>query len=136
MPILEAAEASRSPWHEREAVLGEQVRESVELLLRELNKAQRVKPDLLDCVRSDPRGGELSERRMLEALYQAAVRIIMRLVILFFAEARDLLPRSIPFYHVNYGLEGLYEQLGHAGLSEGSKEHESAWTRCAPLTCS
>ena len=69
---------------------------------------------------------------MLEALYQAAVRIIMRLVIIFFAEARDLLPRSIPLYHASYGLEGLYEELRRATQSEGDKEleeHESAWAR-------
>ena len=40
-PLLEAAEASRSCQGELSAVLGEQVRETVELLFRELNKARR-----------------------------------------------------------------------------------------------
>ncbi len=135
-PLLAAAEASRSRQGELSAVLGEQVRESVELLLRELNRALREQPELLKVVRHNPQGGELSQRRMLEALYQASVRIIMRLVIVFFAEARDMLPRSLPLYQSSYGLEGLYEQLRRAAQSEGRKEledRESAWVRLLGL---
>ena len=135
-PLLSAAESSRSRQGELSAVLGEQVRESVELLLHELDRALREKPELLEVVRNNPQGGELSQRRMLEALYQSSVRIIMRLVIVFFAEARDMLPRSLPLYQSSYGIEGLYEQLRRAAQSEGRKEleeRESAWVRLLGL---
>ncbi len=108
----------------------------MELLLHELNRALRQNPELLAMVLHNPQGGELSQRRMLEALYQASVRVIMRLVIVFFAEARDMLPRSLPLYHSSYGLEGLYEQLRRAAQSEGRKEleeRESAWVRLLSL---
>src|SRR5579884_3752576 len=128
-PLLEAAEASRSR-------LGEQVRESIELLLNELNQAVQAKPELLERVRLSPRSGALSQKRLMEALYQAAVRIIMRLVIILFSEARDLLPRSLATYHVSYGLEGLYEQLRSAVRDEGRlalDERENAWPRLLSL---
>ncbi|GLV59817.1 hypothetical protein KDH_66410 [Dictyobacter sp. S3.2.2.5] len=135
-PLLDAAEASRSRQGELSTVLGEQVREAVELLLNELNRAAQEHGDILKDVRLAPSGEELPQRRLLEALYQAAVRIIMRLVIIFFAEARDLLPRSLPMYHDAYGLEGLYEQLNRAVQYEGRKtleERESAWARLLSL---
>ena len=111
LPLFDAAEASRTRQGELSSVLGEQVRQAVETLLNEVNQAVRGNPALLEKVRFSPQGGELSERRVLEALYQAATRIIMRLVIVLFAEARDLLPRSLATYSTSYGLEGLYEQL-------------------------
>ena len=101
-----------------------------------MNRAVRERPELLDSVRRSPQGGELPQRRVLEALYQAAVRIIMRLVIIFFAEARDMLPRSLAIYHTSYGLEGLYEQLRRAAQYEGRnalEDRESAWARLLGL---
>ena len=135
-PLLDAAEASRTRQGELSSVLGEQVRQAVETLLNEVNQAVRGNPVLLDKVRFSPQGAELSERRVLEALYQAATRIIMRLVIMLFAEARDLLPRSLATYSTSYGLEGLYEQLRRAAQHEGRnalEEHQSAWVRLLSL---
>jgi hypothetical protein len=135
-PLLEAAEASRTRQGELSTVLGEQVREAVELLLNEINQAVRSDPALLEQVRQSPRGLALSEKCVLEALYQAAVRVIMRLVIILFAEARDMLPRSLATYYDSYGLEGLYEQLRRAEQSEGRaalEERSSAWTRLLSL---
>ena len=135
-PLLDAAEASRTRQGELSSVLGEQVRQAVETLLNEVNQAVRGNPVLLDKVRFSPQGAELSERRVLEALYQAATRIIMRLVIVLFAEARDLLPRSLATYSTSYGLEGLYEQLRRAAQHEGRnalEERQSAWARLLSL---
>ncbi len=135
-PLLEAAEASRTRQGELSLVLGEQVREAVEMLLNEVNAAVRENPALLDIVRMTPRGTTLSEKRVLEALYQATVRIIMRLVIILFAEARDMLPRSLALYANSYGLEGLYEQLRRAAQYEGRnalEEQHSAWIRLLSL---
>ena len=135
-PLLEAAEASRTRQGELSSVLGEQVRQAVETLLNEVNQAVRGNPALLDRVRFSPQGAALSQRRLLEALYQAATRIIMRLVIVLFAEARDLLPRSLATYSTSYGLEGLYEQLRRAAQHEGRnalEERQSAWFRLLSL---
>ena len=135
-PLLEAAEASRTRQGELSSVLGEQVRQAVETLLNEVNQAVRGNPVLLDKVRHSPHGAELPQRRVLEAFYQAATRIIMRLVIVLFAEARDLLPRSLATYSTSYGLEGLYEQLRRAAQHEGRnalEERQSAWMRLLSL---
>lgn len=135
-PLLDAAEASRTRQGELSSVLGEQVRQAVETLLNEVNQAVRGNPVLLDKVRFSPQGAELPERRVLEALYQAATRIIMRLVIVLFSEARDLLPRSLATYSTSYGLEGLYEQLRRASQHEGRnalEERQSAWVRLLSL---
>jgi len=135
-PLLEAAEASRTRQGELSSVLGEQVRQAVETLLNEVNQAVRGNPALLDTVRFSPHGAELPQRRVLEAFYQAATRIIMRLVIVLFAEARDLLPRSLATYSTSYGLEGLYEQLRRAAQHEGRnalEERQSAWVRLLSL---
>jgi Eco57I restriction-modification methylase len=135
-PLLAAAEASRTRQGDLSTVLGEQVREAVELLLNAMNQAVQKRPALLEMVRRMPSGDMLSERRLLDALYQAAVRVIMRLVIILFAEARDMLPRSMAMYTGSYGLEGLYEQLRQAEQYEGRgalEERESAWARLLSL---
>jgi len=135
-PLLEAAEASRTRQGDLSTVLGEQVREAIEILLNEVNQAVRGNPALLDTVRLTPQGGSLPQRRVLEALYQAATRIVMRLVIILFAEARDLLPRSLATYSTSYGLEGLYEQLRWAAQHEGRsalEDRQSAWVRLLSL---
>jgi hypothetical protein len=146
-PLLQAAEESRTRQGDLSLVLGERVRQSVEMLLNEVNNAVRSNPALLDIVRVSPQGIPLSQRRVLEALYQAAVRIILRMVIIFFAEARDMLPRSLTFhqdddqlrlapYPLSYSLENLYEQLRRAEQSEGPRalaEQYGAWSRLLSL---
>ena len=44
-------------------------------------------------------------------IYRAACRVAMRLVVILFAESRELLPRDNALYHESYGLNGLLEQL-------------------------
>jgi hypothetical protein len=78
----------------------------------------------------------LSESAVLNAVYQAATRIVMRLVVLLFAEARDLLPRSIEAYHHSYGVEGLFHLLSEAARHEGKDaltERRAAWSRLLSL---
>jgi hypothetical protein len=145
-PLLDATEASRTRQGELSTVLGEQVRQSVEMLLNDiqpiihahdkLDEHGQVQNALLAQVRVSPRGTVLTERRMLDALYQATVRIIMRMVIVLFAEARDMLPLSIGPYALSYSLDGLYEQLQRAEQHNGRsalEEQHSAWTRMLSL---
>ena len=132
-----AIEASRTRQGELASVLGEQVRESIEILLAPLDAALRRDPTLFDRVRKDPTTGQLlSEADVLRGFYQAATRIVMRLVVVLFAEARDLLPQSSVVYHSSYGVEGLFHQLSEASRHEGDavlEDHRSAWPRIVTL---
>ncbi|WP_428299073.1 Eco57I restriction-modification methylase domain-containing protein, partial [Hyphomicrobium sp.] len=72
-------------------------------------------------------------------IYRAATRVVMRMVVVLFAEARDdLLPRSNPVYHLSYGLQGLREALQQAGagtrdgLARLAHRH-AAWPRVLAL---
>ena len=119
-PLLAAIAASRKGQAELSAALGERVRQAVELLIREHAQAleslgPNVKP-------SD--------------IYHAATRVVMRMVVTLFAEARDLLPRDNPIYHGSYGLDGLREALDRSGGGAGSdrlRHQFSAWPRILAL---
>lgn len=135
-PLLASVEASRSRQGELSTVLGEQVRQAVERLLSEVDRAVRRNPGLLDMVRKTPEGREIPQKRMLEALYQAGTRIVMRLVVILYAEARGLLPRTLDSYNASYGLEGLFEHLRRAMAHEGFQalaERHAAWPRLLSL---
>ncbi|MCY3019546.1 MAG: hypothetical protein NTW87_11030, partial [Planctomycetota bacterium] len=137
-PLLQAVEASRSKQGDLASVLGEQVREAVEKLLDPVDRTLRKHADFLDPLRKAPDGSELPQREVLAALYQAASRVVMRMVVAFFAEARGLLPRSLEGYNASYGLEGLFEQLQHARNAEGflaldEPMRTSAWPRVLAL---
>ena len=57
----------------------------------------------------------------------------MRLVVILFAEARDLLPRDNAFYHESYGLNGLFEQLELAQSRGSLATTYGAWPRILAL---
>ena len=67
-------------------------------------------------------------------IYRAACRVAMRLVVILFAESRDLLPRDNPLYHQSYGLHGLLERLERAAARGGSLAGSfGAWPRILAL---
>ena len=120
--LLQAILDSRKGQAELSAVLGERVREAVELLVQ-------AHGDVLkrDCADVDP-----------PDIYRAAVRIVMRLVVVLFAESREkLLPRDNALYHGAYGLTGLREELDKvAGARRLAAEaiaraHGRASSRCS-----
>lgn len=120
-PLLDVIEASHRGQADVSAELGERVRRAVELLIDDLtpvlsNLDGRVKP---------------------QDVYRAATRIVMRMVVILFAEARDLLPRDIAAYHDSYGINGLREMLERAGGGEGEDRLRgrppSAWPRLLSL---
>jgi len=118
--LLDAIEASRKGQAELSSVLGENVRLAVERLIREHGSAlegldQGVEPN---------------------HIYLAATRIIMRMVVILFSEARDLLPRDNPVYHGSYGLQGLREELDRIGGGSGAerlRHRFGAWPRILGL---
>jgi hypothetical protein len=82
--------------------LGRQVRRAVEMFVTALDRADRE-----------------SSRALLDGLtgehiYEAALTLMMRLVFLFFAEERDLLPITNPVYRENYAVSTLHDQLREA----------------------
>jgi hypothetical protein len=122
-PLVAAVLASRRGQAELSAALGERVRLAVETLIRESAPA-------LAAVDGDG-PGKVSRRD----LYIAATRLVMRCVVVLFAEARDLLPRDNAIYHQSYGLQGLREQLLRqaGGRPERLRHGHSAWPRLLAL---
>jgi len=121
-PLLRAIQESRRGQAELSAALGERVRLAVELLIQE--HGPRLE-QLLAASRSSPRD-----------IYIAASRIVMRMVVVLFAEARDLLPRDNPLYHGSYGLQGLRELLERAGggaARDRLRNRYGAWPRVLAL---
>ncbi len=110
-PLMSALQASRSGRSDLSQQMGERVRQAVELLISAQGTA-------LDAIRA-----EVPPRM----LYVAACRIIMRLVVLLFAEARGLLPTDNPIYRNSYGLSSLQDSLNRT--SQQSEPAYSAWPR-------
>ena len=128
--LLDTITESRKKQGELSSVLGEQVREAVELLISSYEITLKENPNL------NLEENFTSDKKYYDSIYQAASRIIMRMVILFFAESRGMLPRDIQMYNDSYGLEGLYEQLRIASAHEGKKSLKNqfgAWRRILSL---
>ena len=146
-PLLQAVRDTRKGQAELSEVLGERVREAVEILIRAhgdalsslvaLEGVQDYVEDLAgDADVSAPDLDEIQE--MFNAghadIYRAACRVAMRLVVILFAESRDLLPRDNPLYHQSYGLHGLLERLERAAARGGSLASGfGAWPRVLAL---
>ncbi|MGE0023683.1 MAG: hypothetical protein AB7S70_08655, partial [Hyphomicrobium sp.] len=149
-PLLAAIAASRKGQGELSAALGERVRQAVELLIQRVfaeegashekegtrHEARGTSPD----TRASSLAPDASSRLVTHAsIYRAATRVVMRMVVVLFAEARDdLLPRSNPVYHLSYGLQGLREalQLSGAGTRDGLARlahRHAAWPRVLAL---
>ena len=117
-PLLQAIRDTRKGQAELSEVLGERVREAVELLIQSHGEALRQR-----CADVPPAD-----------IYRAACRVVMRLVIILFAESRELLPRDNALYHASYGLQGLFERLEREAVRGGAMaEALSAWPRVLAL---
>ena len=116
-PLLRAIRDTRKGQAELSEVLGERVREAVEILIRGHGEALRD-----HCAGVAPAD-----------IYRAACRVAMRLVVILFAEARGLLPRENALYDASYGLNGLFERLDRAALRGGLANDFAAWPRVLAL---
>lgn len=117
--LLQAIQDSRKGQAELSAILGERVREAVEVLVQ-----AHGEPLSEHCKDVDP-----------AEIYRAAVRVLMRMVVVLFAESRELLPRDNSLYHGSYGLGGLFEELekiAHRGGNRLRRSH-NAWPRIVSL---
>ncbi len=119
-PLLNAIETSRKGQAELSAELGERCRQAVELLIQAHGDAI-TKAGLNVATRN---------------IYLAATRVVMRMVVVLFAEARNLLPQDNPIYHDSYGLQGLRESLDRVGGGAGAerlRHRYAAWARVLSL---
>ena len=115
--LLQAIRDTRKGQAELSEVLGERVREAVEILIRGHGEPLRTLVESPGTAPTD--------------INRAACRVAMRLVVILFAESRDLLPRDNALYHGSYGLNGLLEQLDRDEGSLG--DGFGAWPRVLAL---
>ncbi len=120
-PLLQAIRDTRKGQADLSAVLGERVREAVELVVRGHGQALNKLTAHKDPVATAD-------------IYRAACRIAMRGVVILFAESRELLPRDNSVYDESYGLNGLFSQLERrANRGEALGESFGAWPRVLAL---
>ncbi len=117
--LLQAIRDSRKGQSELSQVLGERVRHAVEILVQ--GHGEVLKEEGKDIDPAD--------------IYRAAVRVVMRMVVVLFAEARELLPRDNAVYHRSYGLQGLREELEKIKARGTGRLNRSfaAWPRMLSL---
>ena len=146
-PLLQAIRDTRKGQAELSEVLGERVREAVEILIRahghalsSLGETDEIR-EYVEYLAEDAGApapdadevGELFGASPAE-IYRAACRVAMRLVVTLFAESRDLLPRDNPLYHESYGLHGLLERLERAAAGGRNLAGSfGAWPRVLAL---
>lgn len=116
-PLLQAVRDTRKGQAELSETLGERVREAVETLIQ--GHGEALKEQCEDVEPAD--------------IYRAACRVAMRLVVILFAESRDLLPRDNAVYHASYGLQGLLERLQKAGDGRSQSRRHTAWPQVQAL---
>ena len=120
--LLQAIRDTRKGQAELSEVLGERVREAVEILIQGHGDA------LAGLASAHGDGTAAAD------IYRAGCRVAMRLVVILFAESRELLPRDNSVYHGSYGLNGLFEQLERdAAQGRAMRESYSAWPRVLAL---
>lgn len=106
--------------HEVTDQLGSQVRSAVQVLIQAFDKADQD-----------------SNRKLLQgltpdALYEAAITVLMRLVFLLYAEERELLPINEQVYNQYYAISTLSDQLRSEADRFGEEvleRHYDAWSR-------
>ena len=115
-PVLSGIRDTRRGQAKLSSELGERVRRAVETLIRS-------RRPILEGVWDDHENTDL---------YVAACHFVMRLVVIHFAEARELLPVDNPVYHQAYGLRGQLDQLDRL-TPERRRGRHSAWPRMLAL---
>jgi hypothetical protein len=123
-PLMRAIAETRRGESELTQDMGERVREAVEkLIFASSGVLERMV-------------GTGEHQVTARDIYTASVRLIMRCVVVLFAEARGLLPRDRKTYEESYGIQSLREQLdrtagGNARARLGNSQ--SAWPRLVTL---
>lgn len=109
--------ASAENQHEVTDQLGAQVRSAVQILIQTLDKADQ------------DRGRKLLKDIPEDRLYESAITVMMRLVIMLFAEEQKLFPVDDEIYDNYYAISTLYEQLSKEKDEEVLGRSYDAWCR-------
>jgi hypothetical protein len=135
--LLDAVEESRKRQADLSSVLRENVRQAVERLLEDVSTANKTNTALFASLVAAGSERPLTDAEAHEALLQATVRVVMRLVVCLFAESRQLLPVDFPIYAQAYGVRSLYELLEETTRNEGGTHglmnRNMAWPRLMAL---
>ena len=150
-PLPQAIRDTRKGQAELSEMLGERVREAVEILIRGHGEALSALAGVTEADAADYRAyledvagvssaeapsddDETFPGATPQDIYRAACRVAMRLVVILFAESRELLPRDNALYHESYGLNGLLERLERAATRGGALAASfGAWPRVLAL---
>jgi hypothetical protein len=121
--LIAAIQDTRKGQAELSASLGERVRLAVEHMIHSSAEViDQISPEIATITPRD--------------IYIASTRLVMRCVVVLFAEARGLLPIADPIYNGSYSIQGLRTQLDRmaGGRSKESlRQQLSAWPRLISL---
>ena len=133
--LLEIVERSQQRQADLSATLGEQVRDAIEIFLEGHTGNVKSSQILIEAALGESWDGKTLPPSKLDPIYQAAIRIINRLIIIFFAEARQLFPINDSLYHNSYSLGQLFTNLKEAETEVGDELDEQfhAWRRVQGL---
>ncbi|MDH5645656.1 MAG: Eco57I restriction-modification methylase domain-containing protein [Candidatus Heimdallarchaeota archaeon] len=133
--LIDIVNQSRDKQAELSSVIGTQAREAIEIFLEGHSGTVETSQKLIEASLGEKHTGELIIPTKLEAIYQAAIRILMRFVVILYAEARGLLPVNDIYYRDSYSLEQLYVNLENANqeLGEQLDDNFQAWSRIISL---
>ena len=135
--LHEAIEESRKKQADLSGVLGEAVRRAVEHITDEISASSQSRPDILEPIYQGNNDKRLDDNEVHDALLQASVRIVMRMVVCLFAEARGMLPVDEHIYASSYGIKSLFktleEEINYEGGIKKLEEYCTAWPRLMAL---
>ncbi|MEM2944692.1 MAG: hypothetical protein QW087_08130, partial [Methanomassiliicoccales archaeon] len=142
-PLENLVRESRKRQGDISAQLGERLRCAVEMMINrvvnpatERSSVHGAAENPLDIISKAPNGQRLPEEAALKAIYQAAIRTVMRIVFISYAESRSLLPMDAQAYVTGYSIQHLYETLEKNRIIYGEDylRHEVwAWPRIVAL---
>ncbi|RMG39037.1 MAG: hypothetical protein D6732_04610, partial [Methanobacteriota archaeon] len=117
--------------------IGEQIREAIELFLSGEAATVDGTRKLLSALFDGEPEDEIITPKKLEPIYHAAIRIMLRLIVILYAEARGLLPvGSSPIYQQGYSLEKIWKDLKEQESELSPEEmnlEKNAWYRILAL---
>ena len=133
--LVDVVNKSRDKQADLSSVLGIQAREAIEIFLGGHVGNVETSQLLIEALLNRKYERETLLPTQLEPVYQAAVRILMRFIFVFYAEARELLPLNNPVYRNSYSLEQLFLDLERASQQYGEHldEEFNAWQRILGL---
>ena len=110
--LLEIVEKSQQKQADLSITLGEQVRDAIELFLEGHSGNIESSRKLIEAALGTTWDVKTNlQPQQLDPIYQAATRIINRLIIILYAEARQLFPVNDLLYQNSYSLDQLFINL-------------------------